>query len=72
MVRCTKRSSGIWDHCKNYDTDLYCFKCNNCDYCNCCYHQNWFLEDNNNKMYYLECDTAWTRICYAQCHPSVL
>jgi hypothetical protein len=54
------------------DTVLYCFKCNNCDYCNDCYHENYFLEDNNNKMYYLECDTAWTGIRHAQCHPSAL
>jgi hypothetical protein len=39
---------------------------------NDCYYENCFLEDNKNKMYCLECDTAWIGICYAQCHPSTL
>ena len=71
MVRCTKWGSGCCNFCYKHDTNLYSFKCNNCDDCFDSYHEKCFFKDNDS-MYCLECDTQWVGICYVICHPTAL
>ena len=71
LVRCTKLGSGCCNFCYKHDTNLYSFKCNNCDDCFDSYHEKCFLEYHDS-MYCLECDTRWVGICYAICHPTAL
>ena len=47
MVRCTKLGSGCCNFCYKHDTNLYSFKCNNCDDCFDSYHEKCFLKDSN-------------------------